>query len=117
MTKTTVAQGEAYIRSIDTIPASAVTRPAERSPGGAWIVAHSEKGHHHVLPAGCDVMERTDDVPAGMRILYAIVSEPCALKQEATTPHEAVSLLPGTYEIRIRREYDLLAEQARRVAD
>ena len=62
-------------------------------------------------------MERTQDVPEGMRILYAIVKEPTRLWQDAQQPHETHDTPPGIYEARIAREYDPLMEQARRVAD
>lgn len=110
------AQGEATIFRIAALPEKMTTRDVERDHNGAAIVSHSEQGHHHVI-AGADVMERMDNVPAGMAILYAIVNEPTALKQNAATPHGEIALDPGFYEIRIAREFDPFAEQARRVAD
>ena len=63
-------------------------------------------------------MERTEGLPAGLRILYAIVREPGAvLRQTAAREHESISLAPGIYEMRVSREYDPFREQARRVAD
>jgi hypothetical protein len=62
-------------------------------------------------------MERTSKVPAGMQILYAILKDPAALIQDAQVPHEGYDLLPGIYELRISREFDPFAEEARRVAD
>ena len=63
-------------------------------------------------------MERTQDVPAGMRILYAIVEAPTQLRQDAGgNPHEAHDLAPGIYEMRIAREYDPFLAEARRVSD
>lgn len=113
----TIAQGEIYARKIDTLPADLVAF-TERDKSGDWIIAHSESGNHHLLSGGgVDVMERTKDVPAGMRVLYAIVKEPTRLFQDATVPHEAHELPPGVYEFRIAREFDPLTEQARRVAD
>lgn len=114
---TAFAQGEIYARKIDTIPGDLVAF-TERNGNGDWIISHSESGHHHLLgAAGVDVMERTKDVPSGMRILYAIVKEPTRLYQDAAVPHGEHIVAPGTYEIRIAREYDPLMEQARRVAD
>jgi len=114
---TAFAQGEIYARTIDALPEGLVPF-TERDRAGRWIVSHSETGHHHLLDApGVDVMERTTDVPEGMRILYAIVQEPTRLWQDASTPHDAHDLAPGIYEMRIAREYDPLMEQARRVAD
>lgn len=114
---TAFAQGEIYARKIDTIPADLVAF-TERNSAGDWIISHSESGHHHLLAAdGVDVMERTKDVPAGMRILYAIVKEPTRLYQDAAVPHGEHIVPRGTYEIRIAREYDPIMEQARRVAD
>lgn len=114
---TTFAQGEIYARKIDTLP-DRLTAFKERNANGEWIIAHSESGNHHLLSAdGVDVMERTADVPSGMRILYAIVREPTRLYQDAATPHDAHDVDPGIYEFRIAREYDPLLEQARRVAD
>jgi len=111
------AQGEIYARKVETLP-EGLAAFTERSADGEWIISHSESGHHHLLGAdGVDVMERTEDVPSGMRILYAIVKEPTRLYQDAATPHDAHEVPPGLYEFRIAREYDPLMEQARQVAD
>lgn len=116
MTKTIIgAQGEITIIRIDALPDGITTKPAERCDLGA-IISHSESGHHHVLTGG-DVMERTSDVPAGMRVLYAILEAPAALIQDAAVPHGHYDLPPGVYEFRCAREFDPFAEQARRVAD
>lgn len=116
MTKEIIgAQGEITIIRIDAIPEGITTKPAERCELG-WIISHSESGNHHVLTGG-DVMERTSDVPAGMRVLYAILNAPEALIQDAAVPHAGYDLAPGAYEFRCAREFDPFAEQARRVAD
>lgn len=79
----------------------------------------TESGHHHGFRAnqGVTVMERTEHVPAGMKIMYAILENPTALIQDAPAPHDPLMLDAGTYEIRISREYNPFAEQARKVAD
>lgn len=109
-------QGEAKVFRIDALPKGMETREPQRNAQGAAIISHSESGHHHVLP-NAEVMERVDNVPAGMAILYAIVRNPTALKQDAPTPHGEVPLDPGIYEFRVSREFDPFAEQIRRVAD
>lgn len=109
-------QGEAKVYRINQLPAGITTTEVERTASGAAIISHSESGHHHVLDCA-DVMERTDNVPTGMRILYAIVSAPADLRQDAAVPHDPVTLDPGIYEFRIQREFDPFSEQARRVAD
>lgn len=118
MKRTVIAQqGEVKVFKIDRLPDGMTTKPVERDRNGAAIISHSESGHHHVI-GGADVIERTDNVPAGMAILYAIVKDPTALKQDAPTPHGEIPLdADSIYELRISREYDPFAEQARRVAD
>lgn len=108
-------QGEVRIAKIDTVPANMETKPAEKSAKG-FIISHSENGNHHVLTGG-DVMERTDHVPAGMQIFYAILDAPERFVQDAANPHGGFDLPPGTYEFRVSREFDPFADQARRVAD
>lgn len=109
------AQGEITIIRIDALPDGVATKPAEKH-GDAWIISHSESGHHHVLTGG-DVMERTEGVRPGMAVLYAILENPERLIQDAAVPHEGYDLPAGIYEFRIAREFDPFAEQARRVAD
>lgn len=116
MTKRIIgAQGEITIIQVDALPEGAATKAVERTDKG-WIISHSESGHHHLLTGG-EVMERTDKVPAGMQVLYAILEAPAALIQDAAVPHGGYDLPAGFYEFRIAREYDPFAEQARRVAD
>jgi hypothetical protein len=117
MTKQIIgAQGEITIIKLDAAPEGfAEMVKAERTKDG-WIISHSESGHHHVLTGG-DVMERTKGVPAGMKILYAILDNPEKLVQDALVPHGHFDLAPGFYEMRIAREFDPFSEQVRRVAD
>ena len=108
-------QGEVRIVRIGALPTEMLTKPAERTAKG-YIISHSESGHHHVLTGG-DVMERTDNVPAGMQIFYAILDQPQSFVQDAANPHGGYDLPPGLYEFRVSREFAPFAEQARRVAD
>lgn len=114
----TFAQGEIYVREIERLPDNLSTF-TEKDKHGAWLISHSENGNHHVIDAaGVTVMERTENVPPGMRILLAIVDRPSTLRQDAgANAHEAHALPPGFYEMRIAREYDPFSEQARRVTD
>lgn len=117
MTKQIIgAQGEITIIKLDAAPVGFqdMTK-AERTKTG-WIISHSESGHHHVLTGG-EVMERTKDVPQGMKILYAILANPEKLVQDAQVPHGHFDLAPGFYEMRIAREFDPFVEQARVVRD
>lgn len=108
-------QGEVRIVKIDAFPKKFESKAAEKVNAG-WVISHSESGHHHCLTGG-DVMERTNDVPAGMHIFYAILTDAQSLIQDATVPHKGVDLPPGIYEFRISREYNSFLEEARRVAD
>lgn len=109
------AQGEITIIKIDALPQGMETKPVDRI-GKGWIISHSESGHHHLLTGG-NVMERTDNMPAGMSKLYALLDEPASLIQDAAVPHGGYDLAPGIYEFRISREFDPFSEQARQVAD
>ena len=113
--KEPVAQGEVTIRRIDALPDGMTATRVERASCG-YVISHSENGNHHVLTDG-EVMERTDGVPAGMRIFYAIVENPAEFRQDGPDPHEAYRLPPAIYEFRISREYNPFADEARQVAD
>ena len=113
---TIIRQGEVRIQPIASIP-ECMTKPIAAN-GGVVIVGESESHHHHVLDAsGVSVMERTDQLPEGMRILYAIVAAPTKLRQTAGNPHGDHDIAPGTYEISIKREFNPFLDQARRVED
>lgn len=108
-------QGECRIVKLDAIPEGAQTKKVDRLAKG-FVISHSETGHHHFLTGG-DVMERTDNVPAGMQVFYAILDEPEQFIQDAANPHGGYDLAPGIYQFDISREFDPFAEQARRVQD
>ncbi len=109
------AQGEVNVRKIKALPSGLTKLKPEN---GILIVGHSESGHHHGFRSGgVELMERTTDVPAGMKILYAIIENPAELIQDASGPHETIGFEPGLYEFRISREFNPFTEEARRVAD
>lgn len=108
-------QGECRIVKLDAMPKGIETRRAEKVAKG-FIISHSESGHHHLITGG-DVMERTNNVPGGMQVFYAILDKPEQFIQDAANPHGGFNLDPGVYRFDVSREFDPFAEQARRVAD
>lgn len=108
-------QGECRIVKISALPDGIETKKAERVAKG-FVISHSESGHHHIVTGG-DVMERVNNVPAGMQIFYAIIDKPEEFVQDAANPHGGYNLDPGIYEFRVSREFDPFSEMARRVAD
>lgn len=112
--KNFAAQGEAFIRRVSSTPDGTMEIKAEN---GSHIIAHSETGHHHVMDSEhVTVLERTKDVPEGMKILHLIVKEPTALEHlRPNDTHEPIMFDKGEYEIRLQREYT--PEGLRRVMD
>lgn len=105
------AQGDVLFRKIAELPAGAT--PAN-SEGGAFVVAHSETGHNHV------VMERPDvryfSAMDEFRSYLVIENEPAPVEHKRSfDTHESFALSPGIWEVRRQREYT--PEGFRRAAD
>jgi uncharacterized membrane-anchored protein len=120
--KIVAAQGELRVYKIEHLPKNVGVARPKKNKDGAFILAHSEKGHHHVLGGDVDVLEHVTTHAIGaqslaMRTLYAIVNAPTMLHQTATNGHLDVMLEPGIYEIRADVEFDPFAEQIREVQD
>lgn len=113
-------QGEVRIERIDSLPDDLKPFEEKTANGASFIIAHSERGHHHVLDvADCEVMERPlpPEFGEGMSVLYAIVKNPTEMRQDASVPHETAPMEPGIYQLTISTEVDPFTKQARRVAD
>lgn len=116
------AQGELRIYKVDSLPENIGDIRPEQNDDGAFILSHSEKGHHHVIGGDVDVIEHTENVKIGntslgMRTLYAIVNEPTAVHQTAGNPHPDIMLDEGLYVIRTDLEYNPFADEISEVKD
>lgn len=109
------AQGEVRIYRIESLPDDLTGQAPERTPDGAFIISHSERGHHHVLGGDVDVIDTRDS--HGFQVLYAIVREPTKLRQTAADAHGEIALEPGFYRLRPDVEFNPFAEQMQRVQD
>jgi hypothetical protein len=113
--ETAAAQGEISIRKIAKLPKGVKPMTAE---AGAYIIGHSETGHHHVMTMERAQVFEATDAPTGMRVLYAILEAPNTLEhQRPHDTHETIQFQPGIYEFRSGREFDHYAELARKQAD
>ena len=116
------AQGELRIYKISALPEGIGNKSPDLDVKGNFILAHSEKGHHHVIGGNVDVIEHEVEQKIGgqslaMRTLYAIVKEPSSLHQTATDAHADIMLDPGIYAIRADVEYDPFADEINIVRD
>ena len=116
------AQGELRVYKIAALPDNIGSARPNKDRNGAFILAHSEKGHHHVIGGNVDVIEHTEMQTIGaqtlaMRTLYAIVKAPTALHQTATEGHADLMLAEGIYAIRADVEFDPFADEIREVQD
>jgi NMD protein affecting ribosome stability and mRNA decay len=109
--QTQAAQGDVMFRKIAALPEGLSPTKAEH---GAFVVAHSETGHNHV------VMERpTVKMFAAMDEFrsYLVVEDKPAKVEHLRNfdTHETIALSPGIWEVRRQREYT--PEGFRRAAD
>ena len=108
-----VAQGDVMLVPVAALPASG-HKPTP-TVNGAFIVTHSETGHHHVV-MDCPTVQMFQDTMDMFRSWLVIEGEPASLEHlRSTDTHEAISLAPGVWEIRRQREY--APEGWRRAAD
>lgn len=95
------AQGDMMLIRIASLPTSAKPAKAEN---GAYILTHSETGHHHI------VMERPDvkffSAMDEFRSYLVVENTPAVLEHlRPTDTHESLQIAPGIYEVRRQREY------------
>ena len=109
------AQGDLFIRRIDSIPAGLKRMQTEN---GAYIVAHSETGHHHVIEARPNVVVFATDDPlvSYLQVVEATDAMEAVIEHlRSFDTHESIKIGAGNYEIRRQREYT--PEGWRRVQD
>jgi hypothetical protein len=108
--KNTCAQGDVYIRRVDSLPANVVEVKPEN---GKLIVTHSETGHNHVMEAEKVKMY---SLPDSIMDCFLVVNDPTALEHlRSYDTHEPIMFDKGTYHVRRQREYT--PEGFRRVQD
>jgi hypothetical protein len=108
--KNVCAQGDIYIRRVESLPAGAVEAKPEN---GVYIVTHSETGHHHVMEAKKAKMYT---LPDSIMDCLLVVEEPTTLDHLRNfDTHEPILFDKGVYNVRRQREYT--PEGFRRVED
>jgi len=108
--KNICAQGDVYIRRIDSLPQNAVEVAPEN---GHLIVAHSETGHNHVMEASKAKMYT---LPDSIMDCLLVVEESTVLEHlRSFDTHEPILFEPGVYHVRRQREYT--SEGWRKVQD
>lgn len=99
------AQGDLLIKRVESIP-SGLKKAA--IVNGAYVVAHSETGHNHVVDAAphVEVYETDNPLLAYMRVIEAMEATETLLRHlRGHDTHETISIPPGNYELRRQREY------------
>ena len=111
----TAAQGDLLIRRVQSLPHNLTPVVPE---AGAYIVAHSETGHHHVVTARPNVRyyDGADPLVSYLEVIEATDETETLLEHlRGIDTHEAIKLPVGIYEMRRQREHT--PEGWRRVAD
>lgn len=109
------AQGDILLRRIDKLPAGIKLMAAEN---GAFIVAHSETGHHHVIMDRPTVKVYVTDDPmvSYLEVIEATEKTEALLEHlRGHDTHETIAIPPGIFELRRQREHT--PEGWRRVQD
>ncbi|WP_297463053.1 hypothetical protein [Ferrovum sp.] len=113
--KNCAAQGDLMIRRIQKLPENLNLMSSEK---GAYIIAHSETGHHHIIAERptVRVFESGDPLISYLEVIEATEETETLIEHlRSFDTHESLLVTPGIYEIRRQREYT--PEGWRRVAD
>jgi hypothetical protein len=109
------AQGDLYLRRIDKLPPDAKPVSAE---DGAFVVAHSETGHNHIIKERQNIKMYTtgDPLVSYLEVIEATEKTEALLEHlRGHDKHETLAIPPGIFELRRQREYT--PEGWRRVED
>lgn len=109
------AQGDLYIRKIESLPAGIKPMPPE---DGKNIVAHSKTGHHHVIKdaPNVTVFMGEDPLVSYLQVIEATEETEALLEHlRSFDTHETLAIPPGLYEL--RRQVERAPEGFRRVED
>ena len=107
------AQGDVLLIPVAALPATG--HKAVSAENGAYIVTHSETGHHHVVKERPNVTMFNDTMDL-FRSWLVIEGEPAELEHlRSFDTHESLVLEPGVYEVRRQQVYT--PEGWRRAAD
>ncbi len=109
------AQGDLFLRRIDKLPEGAQLVKAEH---GAFIVAHSETGHNHVIAERPNIKLYTtgDPMVSYLEVIEATEKTEALLQHlRGHDTHETIAIPPGIFELRRQREAS--PEGWRRVED
>jgi hypothetical protein len=99
------AQGDCMLRRVAALPAGVT--PAQPQ-AGAYVVAHSETGHNHIIDAApCVRMYDTEDpLVSYLEVLDAAEQTEVLLRHlRGWGTHETLKVPTGIFEIRRQREY------------
>lgn len=113
--KNIAAQGDLFIRRIESIPANAKPINAEK---GRFVLAHSETGHDHIIAERPNVKLYGTGAPmvSYLEVVEATDATETLLEHlRSFDTHETIKIPAGRYEIRRQREYT--PEGWRRVED
>ena len=109
---TAVAQGDVMLIPVAELPAGLTSVENE---DGAYIITHSETGHHHVVKERHSI-KMFQDMLDPRKAFLVVDDEPAELDHlRSFDTHETVALEPGVWEVRRQQEYS--PEGWRRAAD
>lgn len=100
-----VRHGEAMLVPVSKIPAGA-------KQYDAFVIAHSETGHHHVLESNTkfEVIDKDE--------LFIRLFEPAKLVHKKTTDrHNTLIIQPGKYKVVYKNEYNPFLQEIQKVMD
>lgn len=103
-----IRHGEVLLLPVDKLPEGRSTTHK------SFVVGHSETGHHHVLEATkeFEVTRISDDE------LYVRLFEPAKLVHKKTVNrHNDLTIIPGSYKVIRKSEYDPFEKVMRQVWD
>ena len=107
------AQGDVLFIRIDELPKDAVEVKAEN---GAYIVAHSETGHHHIVKERPEVKMYQDASDPMTAYLQVLSVDTLVEHMRSFDTHKTLKFkLPGIF--KIRRQREAAPEGWRRAAD
>ncbi len=109
------AQGDLLIRRVAALPTDCKPVASEK---GAYVVAHSETGHNHIIADRPNVKLYTtgDPMVSYLEVIEATDAAETVIEHlRQYDTHESIAIPPGVFEIRRQREYT--PEGWRRVED